>query len=69
MAGILMVYAADILQAAQHCGAQGAFLGGGEGDLLTFPIALVFDEFSRQMQEVLSSTARSSTTQQETIVG
>jgi hypothetical protein len=69
MAAILMGYAADILQAAQHCGAQGAFLGGGEGGLLTFPIALIFDEFSRQMQEALSSTAHSSPTQQETIVG
>jgi len=69
MAAILMGYAADILQAAQHCGAQGAFLGGGEGDLLTFPIALVFDEFSRQMQEALSSSADDSPAQQGTIIG
>ena len=69
MAAILMGYAADILQAAQHCGAQGAFLGGGEGDLLTFPIALVFDEFSRQMQEALSSSAHDSPAQQGTIIG
>ncbi len=52
MAGILTHYAPQILQAAMGgCGERGAFLGNREGSALTFPIMVVFDEFTRQLQE------------------
>ncbi len=54
MARILLPYAADILQAAQNCHSQGTFLGSRDGNALTFPIILLFDEFTRQMCEALS---------------
>jgi len=42
----------QILQAAMGgCGERGAFLGNREGSALTFPIMVVFDEFTRQLQE------------------
>jgi hypothetical protein len=52
MAGILTHYAPQILQAAMGgCGERGAFLGNRDGSALTFPIMVVFDEFTRQLQE------------------
>jgi hypothetical protein len=54
MARILLGYAKDIFESAQHGGSQGAFIGSREGNVLTFPISLLFDEVSRQMQEALS---------------
>lgn len=59
MAKILLTYAADILQATQkRSGSQGVFLGSGDGNTLTFPITLLFDEVTRQMQEMLSPLPR-----------
>ena len=52
MARILTHYAPQILQAAMGgCGSKGVFLGNRDGSALTFPIILVFDEFTRQVQE------------------
>jgi hypothetical protein len=52
MAEILTNYAPQILQAAMGgCGERGAFIGNRDGSALTFPIMVVFDEFTRQLQE------------------
>lgn len=52
MAEVLTDHASQILQAAMEgCGAKGVFLGNREGNALTFPIMLVFDEFTRRVQE------------------
>jgi hypothetical protein len=52
MAGVLSRYAPQILQAAMAgCGSSGVFLGSRDGGALTFPIILVFDEFTRHVQQ------------------